>query len=187
MWHLGFVPAKNRPFKELHSALAFRSSWCKKLDEGERKNGMPREIWPSPHLRDRNSIYWAGFFQQVCCCLQISLAGASLAARPPNPGSIPEPALVLLSFLVHFPSVLSPVTSVCCLYPSLTAALVLLDAPHRPLLLSYPSGRALKSTANGQIANSGMLTYKPHASLFHVQTRMQSSFGFGHLPVWWAC
>lgn len=105
------------------------------------------------------------------------------AARPPDPGSIPEPALVFLWFSVHFRSVPSLVTSVCCLYPSLTAALVLLDAPHRRLLLSYPSGRALKSTANGQIANSGMLTYNPLASLFHVQTRMQSSFGFGHLPV----
>lgn len=49
---------------------------AKKTGWGGATNGKPRGIWPSPHLTDRNSIYWGGFFQQVCCCLHIGLADA---------------------------------------------------------------------------------------------------------------
>lgn len=49
-----------------------------------------------------------------------------------------------LAFLVHFPSVLSLATSVCCLYPSLTAALVLLDAPPQTFALILSIWRGIK-------------------------------------------
>lgn len=178
--------------QHLFSDCSFRIIRLHKIGRGGatiNAAGKPREIWLSPHLRDGNSYYWTGLFQQVCRCWQIRLPVIIL---PPSQllGFIPEQDLCFAPLpvgFVHFPSVLSLLTSVWCLYPSLAAARALLDAPHRHFLLSYPSGRALKSTANGQIAYSGMLTYNPHASLFHVQTRMQSSFRFRCLSVWWSC